>query len=54
MNISSAGFMEMKDYVDRPHGTPQSYAEKAVSLWEQHKKLVESLRLIIGLDENLN
>jgi S1-C subfamily serine protease len=49
-----AVFTEMKDYVDRPRGTPQAYANKSVVLWEQYKKLIESLRLMIGLDEKLN
>jgi S1-C subfamily serine protease len=43
-------YKEMKDYVDNPRGTYNSFAQKANELADKYKRLVEALRLTLGLE----
>lgn len=43
-------YREVKSYVDNPRGTVASYADKTHALVDQHKRLVEHLKLTLGID----
>src|SRR5207237_9015424 len=43
-------YTEMKSQFDKPQGTAESFFEKTATLREQHKKVVESLQLLTGVD----
>ena len=43
-------YTDMKDYIDKPRGTPASFAAKTAELTDRYRKLVESLKLMTGVD----
>jgi hypothetical protein len=42
--------MELKSYVENPRGSFNTYSAKSIELSDNHNRLSESLRLLIGVE----